>query len=308
MKLLFLVNKTLYNTKMSRVRFHGINALSKKTSVAIWGRGWKGYDNNLTVEQNLDKKDKYDAVIAYKPLELKDFKNIKPLKCLRYNEMYNIELTLKEIRESGAQLVICHHMNNYEQYRKKNIPKVKFVYVGHGAEKTIFRNYNLKKEYDITLIGVLSKKNYPLRDKFLKLMPILKKKYKCHIHSHPGYRLKDAHTDKYLIDYAKTIAKSKIVLSCSSKFKYRLGKYVEVPMCQTVLCADKPDDTADDYDFLIDINDKMSTDEIITKLDYYLEHPDKLEEKKQKGILFCKEYTQEHYAERVLKHIEVCIR
>ena len=118
MKLLFLVNKTLYNTKMSRVRFHGINALSKKTSVAIWGRGWKGYDNNLTVQQNLDKKDKYDAVIAYKPLELKDFKNIKPLKCLRYNEMYNVDWTLKEIRESGAQLVICHHMNNYEQYRK----------------------------------------------------------------------------------------------------------------------------------------------------------------------------------------------
>ena len=29
-------------------------------------------------------------------------------------------------------------------YQKMNIPGVKFVYVGHCAEKTIFKDYNLR--------------------------------------------------------------------------------------------------------------------------------------------------------------------
>ena len=145
MKILFLVNKKTYNTKMSRVRFHGIKALSKITNLQYWGIGWENYNNNLSVQANLDtKKDKFDIVIAYKPLEMKNFKDINIPKCIRYNEMYDVKWTMKEIRESGAQLVICHHLNDCEKYQRNaraHLPDVKFVYVGHCAENTIFKNY-----------------------------------------------------------------------------------------------------------------------------------------------------------------------
>ena len=180
MKILFFVNRRTYLTKMSRVRFHGIKALSKLVEVKYWGLGWDGYNSKLTVQENIDSlPDKYDAAIAYKPLELKNFKDLNILKCIRYNEMYDVKWTMKEIRESGAQLVICHHQNDCEKYQRgalAHLPDVNFVYIGHCAEKTIFKNYDLQKEYDILIAGCISK-HYPLRNKFLQLLPYLR----CHL-------------------------------------------------------------------------------------------------------------------------------
>ena len=162
---------------MSRVRFHGIKALSKLVEVKYWGLNWAGYNSKLTVQENMDTlPDEYDMAIAYKPLELKNFKDINIPKVLRYNEMYDVKWTMKEIRESGAQLVICHHLNDCELYQRHapaHLPDVKFVYVGHCADPTVFKNYNLPKEYDILLLCAISPR-YPLRQKFLKYTDYLK--------------------------------------------------------------------------------------------------------------------------------------
>ena len=305
MKILYLVNKKTYDTKMSRVRFHGIRALEKIASVRYWGLNWPNYNENLTVQKNLDNiQDKFDLCIVYKPLELKNFKDINIPKCIRYNEMWNVEWTLKEIKESGSDLVICHHFNDYKKYSNMNLLNVKFVYIGHGAEKSIFKNLQLKKKYDILLAGAISSYHYPLRSMFLKLLPYFKKKYEVHIHKHPGYDLNDAHTDRYLKDYANKINQSRIVLACCSKWGYRLGKYIEIPMCGTsAICGDLPNDKADDYSYVIEITNSMKAQEIFNKISYYLDNEDKRLEKVQKGIEFSKNYTQEHYAEKLLKEI-----
>ena len=76
--ILYLVNHKTYKSKMSRVRFHGIHALSKKCNLTYSGLGWDNYDSKLTVQQNIDKMNiEFDLVIGYKPLELLKFKNIK---------------------------------------------------------------------------------------------------------------------------------------------------------------------------------------------------------------------------------------
>ena len=306
MKILFLVNKQTYHTKMSRVRFHGIGALEKIATVKYWGLNWENYNPKLTVQQNLDNmQDKFDICIAYKPLELKNFKDINIPKCIRYNEMYNINWTLKEIKESGSQLVICHHLNDCEQYQKMNIPNVKFVYIGHCAEKTIFKNYNTPKEYDVLIAGCISS-HYPLRNKFLRLLPQLKKKYKCHQHPHPGYDLNDAHTDRYLKEMAIAINKARITLTDTGLPRSRYGKYIEIPMCGTsAICGDLPDDKADDYSYVIEVTNSMTAQEIFDKISYYLDNEDKRLEKVQKGIEFASNYTQEHYAERLMKEIKL---
>jgi hypothetical protein len=107
MLLIYLCSYKHYKNKMSRVRFHGIQALEKLVYVKWWGPGWDGYDNTKTVQENLDTLDmRFDMAIVYKPLELKEFSKINIPKCIRYNEMFDIKWTKREIRESGANLVI----------------------------------------------------------------------------------------------------------------------------------------------------------------------------------------------------------
>lgn len=305
MKILYLVNKRTYLTKMSRVRFHGIKALEKIANVTYSGIGWNNYNNQKTVQQNIDSMNTtFDIVIAYKPLEMKQFKNVNIPKCIRYNEMYDINWTLKEIRESGSQLVICHHLNDCLEYQNMNIPNVKFVYVGHCAEKTIFKNYNQNIKYDILIAGCLSH-HYPLRNRFIKLLPRLREKYRCHHHPHPGYDLHDAHTDRYLIEMAQAINKARITLTDTGRPRSRYGKYIEIPMCGvSAICGDLPDDNADDYSFVIEVNRDMTDLQIIDKISYYLNNEEERLKKVKKGIVFSENYTQEHYAERLLQEIK----
>ena len=85
MKILYLVKKQTYVMKMSRVRFHGIKALEKLVEVKYSGPGWDNYDNNLTVQQNIDTMgEEFAAVIVYKPLEMNDFRSVKALKIIKF--------------------------------------------------------------------------------------------------------------------------------------------------------------------------------------------------------------------------------
>ena len=311
LNILYLVKCETYLTKMSRIRFHGITALSKIAYVHISGIGWKDYNSNLTVQENIEnisksKNYKFNLVIVYKPLELKKFNEVKIPKCIRYNEMYDEKWTLKEIKESSSELVICHHYNDYQKYLKMNLPNIKFVYIGHGAEKTVFKDYGLEKKYDIMLGGCISE-HYPLRIRLYNIIRNLAQssKYKIYFHKHPGYDLKDAFTDKYLIDFAKKINESKLVLTCSSRYKYRLGKYIEIPMCNTVIVGDVPDDLPDDlYNFIIRIDETMNDKYIVGKINYYLENEDKRQELIDKGKEYVKNHTQEDYAKKLLNEIE----
>ena len=120
MKVLFLCDKDTYISKLSRVRFHSVDAIGKVcNNLKLSGNNWENYNNDLTVQENIKiiyKNEQPDIVIAYKPLELKGFKDVEALKCIRYNEMYDIEWTRKEIEDSGANLVICHHESDYKKY------------------------------------------------------------------------------------------------------------------------------------------------------------------------------------------------
>ncbi|MHA1394310.1 MAG: glycosyltransferase [Promethearchaeota archaeon] len=307
MKILYLCHKKYYLHKMSRVRFHSMKAINKIADVKWWGIGWNGYNNNLTVQQNIENLGiSPDLVIAYKPLEMKNFKDIPFPKCLRYNEMFDKEWTIREIKKSGANVVICHHKNEmyfYKNYFKEN---VKFFHIPHCAEKTIFKDYELPKIIDLLLVGKIDR-YYPLRQRFIKLLKKkkLNKKYKCEIYYHPGYKLNKAYNDNHIIDFAKTINSSKITLTCSSVLKYRLSKYVEIPMCGSALAADLPDQDYNEFkEFMIVLDNKMKDKEIIEKLIYYLEHDDVREKLIKKGLEWSKNYTQEKYAEKFLKIIK----
>ena len=284
---------------MSRVRFHAIKELSKLVYVKYWGVGYDNYDNTKTVQENIDTLEyKYDIVIAYKPLEMLDFKNVNIPKCIRYNEMFDIDFTKNEIIESGANIVIAHHENEMKYY--ESMQNIEFHYLPHCAKNDIFKNNNVEKSIDLLLVGSVWDR-YPLRIRFLKIINKLKDKYKVDQFKHPGYELTDADNDEHLKDFVREINKAKIVLSCSGKYKSRYGKYVEVPMCGAALAADIPDSEQESLKkFIIEIDLSMSDDEIIAKLEYYLENSDKLDKIRKAGEEWSKKYNQKYYAENLL--------
>lgn len=311
LNIIYFVDRLTYLTKLARERFHSVGKLAQYATLKFWGNGWDGYDEAKTVQENLDTLPlKFDLSISYKPLGLKNYKDINIPKCIQYNEMHDIHGTLREIQESETGLVICHHLNDKELYQKWfQLPGVQYHYIGHCAEKTIFKNYGLPMKYDILLIGNIHP-SYPLRHRFHKLLPKLQMSgFKCHIHPHPGYDLTDAHTDRYLYEMAIVINTAKIVLTDSGFPRSRYGKYVEIPMCgSAAICANLPHDNADDYSYVIRVENEMSDQQIIDTLAHYLRNEDKRLEKVAKGVEFSKHYSHEHYAYRFHEIIHSYLR
>jgi len=309
MKILYLCDKYQYDTKMSRIRFQSIEAISKICDLKYSGKGWNNYNESKSVQENIDclyGKQHPDIVVAYKPLDLIDFKNIKSAKCIRYNEMWDIKWTTKEIIESGAGLVICHHLNDMSNYR--HLKNVKLVNISHCAEQTIYKDYGLPKVTDVLLTGAISR-HYPFRSRLRDI--IIKKlanKVRCKILNHPGSDLTKVH-GVVLENYAKEINQSKITLTCSSLYKYRLGKYIEIPMSASLLGADLP---AEDHSFfkqfmlVLDPND--SDENITNRIIEHVNDNNKRNEMIKKGIELNKFYTQERYADRFLNVCDMYLK
>ena len=305
MKILYLCDKVQYDTKMSRVRFQSMQAISNISELVWSGVGWDNYNNDRTVQENINNlygNESPDIIVAYKPLNLIDFYKAKPLKCIRYNEMWDIKSTTNEIIKSGAELIICHHLN--DMYNYKHIPSVKFVNISHCAEQTIYRDYGLPKTTDILLTGAISS-HYPFRARLRNIMvKYLFNKVKCKVLSHPGGDLTKVH-GVILEDYAKELNRAKITLTCSSKYKYRLGKYVEIPMSGSLLAADLPCEDNDFFrQFMLVLDPSWSDDKIAENILKYVYDDNGRELLIQKGLELNKNYTQEKYAERFTNVVE----
>lgn len=313
MRILYLCPKGVYDTKMSRVRFHSMAAIAKIADVDYWGRGWPQYNKTGTATENLTQRygnSMPDLVVAYKPLGLRDFKSIPLPKCVRYNEMWDKRKTANEICKSGAGLVICHHKNDMPYY-EKSISGVRFVNISHCAEKRIYRDYGLPKEIDVLFTGAVSR-HYPFRARLLHIVRTrLSGLVKCYIMPHPGdpgVPFKEI-AGCTLKRYAKTINRSKITFTCSSRYKYRLGKYTEIPLCASLLAADLPDEDQDFFrKFMLVLNPLESDDEIVKKVLHYVRNDKERNALVQKGIELNKGYTQEKYAERFVQAAEEYIR
>ena len=318
--IVFLISKEHYNTKMSRIRFHSIRALfnHKQVNGIYTGPGWDNWVSTISVQTNLDnilKGKECHLVIGYKPLEISGFADITYNTCIRYNEMYDKEWTLKEITESKANIIICHHYNDYKEYinilKTKKLNHIKcLTWVPHSADASIFKpKPEIEKKYDVALVGATNVvtmlgEHYPLRARMSRLLGLMPSQYKCAVVPHVGGSHSDAYTDKYAIDFANKINSAKIIITDSGAPKSRFGKYIEVPMCGVALAGDVYDDHPTDVEllksFLIDINMQMSDQEIIKKLVYYLENNNEREEKIKAGIEYTKDFTQERYAERCI--------
>ncbi len=319
MNILYLVNYFIFAHKMSRVRFHAIEEIAKVKNVKVVYSGvkWPNYNVKISVQQNIELIEAqenliFDLVICYEPLhKFIKFEKIQRSKCIRYNEMYNLDIIDKEIAQIKPDIVICHYKPDVDKFTKnyKNILPTKFYHIPHCAKASIFKkNKNIIRDiYFLECGTIFRKETYPLRHRLATIIiPLLiDKGYNCEIIKHPLYKIKNAHKDKEPRQFANRINRAKICLSCSSIYKYRLAKFVEISMCGSVLCTDLPDQDQDEInEFIINIDMSMSDDEIIDILEKNIKDENRLNELRKKSLEFAKKYTQEEYAKRFVDIIK----
>lgn len=316
MKIAYLCDKEHYLKKMSRVRFHSMEAIEKMSTFLWSGPNWENWDNNKTVDENLEINNfSPDLIVGYKPLEIKGFADSKFIKCLRYNEMYDDDWTRKEINQSAADIVVCHHKNDWEDWKDRKFHKpVNFINIPHCAERTVFKDYKLPKIHDVLLVGAINVttkfgQHYPLRQKMLEVLAEMSDDYKVGVYQHPGYILGDAHKNTYAIDFAKAINSAKICVTCSGMPKSRFGKYVEIPACRTAIAADIPNEEQETFKkFVIEINTEDDNKTIIENLKKYLDNPKELEKVSYRGWMLMQKYTQDWYASVFINKINNIIK
>lgn len=302
LKILHLCSKEFWDRKMSRVRFHSIEAIGRHPEIELIksGPGWNDFESCKKSEDRY----KPDLIVWYKPMQMPDFHLVKTPTCLRYNEMWDINYTSNEIILTKSKLIICHHHNDIKNY--DHIKEAIFYHNPHCAEKLIFKDYGMTKDIDIQLIGVISPEFYPLRSKFHEIIStriVPKYGIKYRILQHPGYRIQDVKSQ--VINYAKQLNRAKINVTCGSKYRYALAKYSEVPMCKSLLIADMPDENKDWYKkWLVYVNKDAPEDLIINHIMIHFD-PNIYNEWVKKGYDENIKYrTQEKYAERFVNIIK----
>lgn len=303
LRILYLCDRKYVEHKMSRVRFHSVDAIARHPGVEMFRSG-PGYDGFVSAGHEQQKYGPH-CILWYKPLMIFGYESVSCLKILRYNEMWDTSATTREIMESRSRLVICHHQNDIPQY--KEVPG-RFVHCPHCAEKRIFKPMNVPKVYDIYITGRRDDGIYPLRTRVGNLVKkVLDQRYVCKVAKHPGYRIPDV--DAQVTKYVEEINKARLVITCSSIYQYALAKYIEVGMCGVPLMADIPNERQKWYrGWVNEITPKMSDTEILDKIEDCLQNGDRYQQRAKIGREAClKEMTQENYADRfvsiVRKHL-----
>ena len=308
LKIVYVVKLDTFLFKMSRVRFWAIEELGKHENVNLFitGKNWYNFDNNISLQDNINNLSiKPDFIIWYKPLE-HSFVPLNIPTCIHYNEMWDISHTTQEIINSQSDLIICHHKNDYIRYKdlfEHDVNKI-FIYNPHHAKPDIFYDQKLDKHIDILISGVTTFKHYPFKNRLLciilKYKDTLLKDFNIVHYKHPGYNNEESYSNINQINYAKIINQSKICISCTSKYKYRLGKYIEIPMCGSVICGDIPYEDVESFkNMIIEVNPNMNDLEIVNKLIYYLKNPKLLKEKRDYGLSWAKKYTTTNYVKKM---------
>lgn len=305
MKILYLCLKSTFENKMSRVRFDSMKAIAKISDVVYSGNGWDNYNSNLSVNDNIKilyGDSKPDIVVAYKPDNFKGFAEIAIPKCIRYNEMWPVDEWTKELSVNKIDLCIAHHLNDIPKYN--HVKNVVFKHVPHSAEQTIYQDYGEKKIYDVLFTGATGS-HYPFRCRLLNLInKRLKNELNCKILKHPGNNLKNINGVSGK-DYAIELNRAKVVITCSSKHFYRLGKYVEIPMSGSVVCGDLPDQDEDEFRKIMLVLERDWDDNRICKeIIDFVKNEEKVKEKTLMGLEWSKNYTQEKYAERFINVVD----
>jgi hypothetical protein len=133
----------------------------------------------------------------------------------------------------GVSVIFSKYIETYHSIYKD--VKLPVFHLPHSIDPTLFKNYGLKKEYDVLSTGSINGV-YPKR-------MMLNEVFKGHIYytriNRPNNNM-ITHPNPWPIgiDYAKELHKARISIACTSKYHYTIAKIFEIPACKSVLLCD----------------------------------------------------------------------
>lgn len=158
--------------------------------------------------------------------------------------------------------------------------KDRMYWLPHWVNIDIFRNYGLTKDINYLIMGSVSSKYYPLRNKIFKT---LKREPGFVYHKHPGYT-NIIDSNAFIGEkYAREINRAKIFFTDGGIYNYPVKKYYEVLACKTLLLAPSFKEL-EDLGFIPGVH-FVDVDEnnFLEKAKYYLQYDKEREEIAQKG-------------------------
>jgi hypothetical protein len=174
--------------------------------------------------------------------------------------------------------------------------RVTFIPLPRSADPNLFYNYGQERDIDVCLLGARGP-FYELREYFHNTLSQQSWiNYFCKEHPGYNYNLTDALTNEA---YARVLARSKIFVSCTGRYKVPFIKISEVLASGALLMCDRPNGA--EQLGLVDGQTYAEVDKVnfMEKVHYYLHHPDELSDIARRGqALFLDRFTVKYHGQR----------
>lgn len=188
----------------------------------------------------------------------------------------NINMLCQFLVNNNINIIFTFYQNTEATLIRNKTKTVKHFYIPHHIDTSIFNHLNMEKKYDILLFGAIHPIHYRFRKRLFEL--ILQNKDFFNIH----YIEKPETFDPNVCEngLAKLINMSKICIATKSKYDYLVGKYFEIMMCNSLIAGNIPTDGINILkNNIIELDEKMSDNEIIDLLKNALENYDQYSDK-----------------------------
>ena len=226
-----------------------------------------------------------NPVVSRKTLNFMRKKNIKSI------EWFGVLPFLLKKNSNPIETVACYDAiissaNIYTHFDKFNKPK-NFLEVPPAYSSKIFKRMNLKHIYDVVFIGGVSK----IHSNRWDILEVLTKQYDNFVFY--GYGIKDVPRtysflkkycgDVWSYDCAKVLNQSKIAINLTLNSFHKLSSGVnnrtfEIAGCGTFQLSEYTDNLKKFFVPGEDLETFKNTDEMIEKIEYYLENPKEREQ------------------------------
>ena len=231
--IVYVTPKKLYESKMSVGRRLYVESLSHAgCSVRVTGPGWEDWPASNDVRDWLVQHDPL-AIIAYKTENVMGLEHVNcPVACI-FNEANDRKKTLDDIEAAKATDVFFHHAGDYALWLSElSRMGIRCHLIHHCAPENPNGNRSYSdRPIDIGLCGVISREIYPIRTSFAKSGI-------CTVRPHPGYRITNV-MGQYE-DYMDWLSQVKVLICCSSRYKYPLAKIHEGLAAGCTVISDAP--------------------------------------------------------------------
>lgn len=193
--------------------------------------------------------------------------SIPNIKCVRLRDTHErtfttgIEGFIEGCKKNNINYIITIYKDNFEYNKIKSLivnSKIKLITIPLLINTDIFKDYKLKKKWDILFYGALSE-SYPFRKRLIKILKSNKlNNLKIRI-----LKYGELQKEKLAIE----INKSWLTISTSSKFDYLVEKYFEIPASKSLVLGNMPVQGRSIFGInYIYIDNHMSDNEIINRI------------------------------------------